>query len=59
METIELCAEHNKGIRLKDPKTVTQAGDLNFIDLKPDTYDFILCHGVLCEIRLKATPHSD
>lgn len=47
METIELCADHNKAIRLEDPRIITNSGDLNFMDLEPDSYDFILCHGVL------------
>lgn len=47
METIELCANENEAIRLKDSKIATESGDLNFIDLEPNSYDFILCHGVL------------
>lgn len=47
METIELCADENEAIRLKDSKIATESGDLNFIDLEPNSYDFILCHGVL------------
>ncbi len=47
METIELCANENEKIRLKDEKINTVKGDLNFVELPPDYYDFILCHGVL------------
>lgn len=47
METIELCADVNEGVRLKDTRIDTMRGDLNFVELPPDSYDFILCHGVL------------
>lgn len=47
MHTIELCANENAGIRLNDYRINTISGDLNFIELPPSSYDFILCHGVL------------
>ncbi len=47
METYELCAEINESIRLTDPKIQTLAADLNFTNLPEDSYDFILCHGIL------------
>lgn len=47
METIELCANENESIRLKDTKINTISGDLNFIELPENSYDFVLCHGVL------------
>lgn len=47
METFELCADANESVRLKDAKIDTQVADLNFIELPPDSYDFILCHCVL------------
>ena len=47
METIELCADVNEMNRLKDDKINTIQGDLNFVELPTNTYDFILCHGIL------------
>lgn len=47
METIELCAEVNEDIRIKDRRIDTMPGDLNFVDLPENAYDFVLCHGVL------------
>lgn len=47
IETIELCANVNKKNRINDAMINVQKGDLNFIQLSPNTYDFILCHGVL------------
>ena len=47
METIELCANVIEPNRLKDDKITTVQGDLNFIELPKNTYDFILCHGIL------------
>lgn len=47
LETIELCANENKAIRVENRHVETLAGDLNFVGLEPDSYDFILCHGVL------------
>lgn len=47
METIELCADANESIRLKDSRIDTQPGDLNFLELRPNSYDFLLCHAVL------------
>lgn len=47
METLELCADANESVRLKDSAIDTQAADLNFVELQPDSYDFILCHCVL------------
>jgi len=47
IDTIELCANVNAGERINDPRLTFMQGDLNFIELPPNTYDFILCHGVL------------
>ncbi len=47
METLELCADVNEAARLKDLNIDTQVADLNFMDLQPNSYDFILCHCVL------------
>ena len=47
METYELCADSNESIRQKDSRINTLVADLNFTDLQPNSYDFILCHGVL------------
>jgi SAM-dependent methyltransferase len=47
METIELCAEVNEDIRIKDRRIDTLPGDLNFVQLPENAYDFVLCHGVL------------
>jgi SAM-dependent methyltransferase len=46
-ETIDLCAEVNEDLRIQDGRVTVQKGDLNFVELPHDTYDFILCHGVL------------
>jgi SAM-dependent methyltransferase len=46
-ESIELCAEVNGAIRDNDKRVMVAKGDLNFVELPEDTYDFILCHGVL------------
>lgn len=47
IEAIDLCADVNTEIRIDDTKISAQKGDLNFVKIKPNTYDFILCHGVL------------
>jgi SAM-dependent methyltransferase len=47
-ETIELNPHHNLLIkRSEDTRIHTTEGDLNFVELKPNTYDFVLCHGIL------------
>lgn len=47
MDTFELYTDENETIVLKDSRINTIAEDLNFIELEPNTYDFILCHGTL------------
>jgi SAM-dependent methyltransferase len=44
---IDVSADVNSGHRLKDDNIVTKKGDLNFVELEPCRYDFILCHGIL------------
>jgi SAM-dependent methyltransferase len=47
-ESYELYAEDNSHARARDSGRIdTQISDLNFIELVPDSYDFILCHCVL------------
>lgn len=46
-ESIELCAEVNEAIRDNDGRVIVAKGELNFVELPENTYDFILCHGVL------------
>jgi SAM-dependent methyltransferase len=46
-ETIELSPIHNEMIMKVNSRIDAREGDLNFVELKPNTYDFILCHGVL------------
>lgn len=46
-ETIELCAESNISLRIHDERVDVRAGDLNFVSLRNEAYDFILCHDVL------------
>ena len=47
IETIELCADVNIKNRLHKEEIDVIKGDLNFINLEQNKYDFILCHGVL------------
>jgi SAM-dependent methyltransferase len=47
IETIELCARENEAIRIANSGVQTLPGDLNFVELEPNSYDFVLCHGVL------------
>lgn len=47
IETIELCADVNINNRLNKKEIDVIKGDLNFVNLKKNHYDFILCHGVL------------
>jgi len=46
-ETIELNPRCNLTARNANSRIDAREGDLNFVELKPNTYDFILCHGVL------------
>ena len=46
-DTIELCADDNIDLRIHDKKITVRPGDLNFVSLREESYDFILCHGVL------------
>ena len=46
-ETIELNPRHVAMAKLTDGRIKAHEGDLNFIELRANTYDFILCHGVL------------
>lgn len=46
-EAIEINLRHNKMARNTDSHICPHEGDLNFVELKPVAYDFILCHGIL------------
>lgn len=46
-KTIEINLRHNKMARNMDSRICPIEGDLNFVELKPAAYDFILCHGIL------------
>ena len=46
-EAIELSAETNRRAQQSDGRFKPMQGDLNFLELKQDAYDFVLCHGVL------------
>jgi SAM-dependent methyltransferase len=46
-DAVDLAAAVNGASRLESDKLRVHEGDLNFLELPPDTYDFILCHGVL------------
>lgn len=46
-ETIELNTRENVTAMRADNRLDAREGDLNFVQLKPNTYDFILCHSVL------------
>ena len=46
-ETIELSPHGNKKARIYEEGIEALEGDLNFVQLEPESYDFILCHGVL------------
>lgn len=46
-ETIEINKQHNKMARNTDSHICPNEGDLNFVELKSNTYDFVLCHGIL------------
>lgn len=49
-ETIELSPHANEKARKMEQRITTLEGDLNFLQLEPKAYDFILCHGVLHHI---------
>jgi SAM-dependent methyltransferase len=46
-ETIELSPHGNKKARIYEEGIEALEGDLNFVQLERESYDFILCHGVL------------
>jgi SAM-dependent methyltransferase len=46
-EAIELCADENELQQIDKSKATVKKGDLNFTELPPERYDFVLCHGVL------------
>lgn len=46
-DAIELSPYSNQVAWQRDCRIMGYEGDLNFIQLQPDSYDFILCHGVL------------
>ncbi len=46
-ETIEINPRHNVMSRNMDSRIDAREGDLNFVELKSNTYDFVLCHGIL------------
>jgi len=45
--TIELNPRNNVSSMKADKRICANCGDLNFVRLEPNTYDFVLCHGVL------------
>lgn len=47
IDAIEVCAEANSNTRISDKGVDCVPGDLNFSEIPSDSYDFILCHGVL------------
>ncbi|MDO9283975.1 MAG: class I SAM-dependent methyltransferase [Aquabacterium sp.] len=47
IDAIEVCASVNSEGRINEKGVDFMPGDLNFLDIQPDSYDFILCHGVL------------
>ncbi len=47
IEAVELCADVNEKNRIGEVGVNVVAGDFNFMELPSDSYDFILCHGVL------------
>lgn len=46
-EALDVCFEEISGTQTNSEGVSTNFMDLNFSRLKPDTYDLILCHGVL------------
>lgn len=46
-EAIELCANESEEQKIDKKRATVRQGDLNFADIAPGTYDFIICHGVL------------
>lgn len=46
-EAVELNPRHNVMARNAEERINAREGDLNFVELKSNTYDFILCHGIL------------
>lgn len=47
IDAIEVCADVNSDARINEKGVDFTPGDLNFVNIEPDTYDFIICHGVL------------
>jgi len=47
IDAIEVCADVNSDARINDKRVDFIPGDLNFPEIPADSYDFILCHGVL------------
>jgi SAM-dependent methyltransferase len=47
IDAIEVCAEVNYSTRINEKGVDFLPGDLNFPEIPADSYDFILCHGVL------------
>ena len=47
IDAIEVCAGVNSEGRINEKGVDFMPGDLNFLDIQPNSYDFILCHGVL------------
>lgn len=47
IDAIEVCAAVNSEGRINKKGVDFMQGDLNFLDIQPNSYDFILCHGVL------------
>ena len=45
--TIDVCAVCNEANRIRDENIRAESGDLNFLKLPDDSFDFILCHGIL------------
>jgi len=46
-EAIDLNPRHNIMVRRANAHIAAREGDLNFVEVKPNRYDFILCHGIL------------
>lgn len=47
IEAVDLVAGVNEAVRLNEHGVDFVPGDLNFAEMAADSYDFILCHGVL------------
>jgi len=48
-DTIELSPHANEMAMMREPSIDANEGDLNFVYLEPESYDFVLCLGNTCE----------